>query len=419
MLVALLFATACGGGYARMAPPTPAEIPALEAQHQRDPADASVALRLGAAYLTAERAGDAVVVLERVHEAFPTDAGAVLYLGLTYEELGRYAEAIALYERYLEVGRVEEVKEDVSARIPMLRREQMREAARNALAREAELTAAAPAPRTVAVFPFVYAGTDGSLAPLSRALADMVTTDMSQTDRLSVLERAQVQALIDEMALTESGLVDESTAARAGHLLAAGTVVQGRVDIPSEGTVRLEALAVPVGAPVSVDEAAVVEDELSRLFDAEKALVLGLFSDLGIELTEAERVAVNRRPTESLQALLAYGRGLQAMDAGNFEAAAEAFETAAALDPGFAVATERARTATRAAGAAGTSTAAIAEVAHEEVPEPEAPESDFDEVTILAPDPGGRDAGAEILNTEGGGSVAPSRTGVSITIPQP
>ena len=422
LLVALLFATACGGGYARMAPPTPAEIPALEAHHRRDPADAAVGLRLGAAYRTANRVEEAVVVLERVHAAFPSDPGAVLYLGLTYEDLERYADAIALYERYIEIGRVEEVKDDVRARIPMLRREQMRQAARNALAREAELTGATPAARTVAVFPFVYAGTDGSLAPLSRALADMVTTDLSQTDRLSVLERAQVQALIDEMALTESGLVDETTAARAGHLLAAGTVVQGRVDMPTDETVRLEALAVPVGAEhLSAEASAVAEDDLSRLFDAEKALVLGLFDEMNIELTEAERVAVNRRPTESLQALLAYGRGLQAMDAGNFEAAAEAFETAASLDPGFAAATQRAQTASRAAQAAGTSTGAIAEVAHEEVPEPEAPEGDFDDMAGLTPDPGVRDPGQEILDTEGGGhAVLPSNpTGVTVTIPRP
>ena len=34
----------------------------------------------------------------------------------------------------------------------------------------------------------------------------------------------------------------------------------------------------------------------------------GLFDAMSIELTAAERVAVNRRPTESLQALLAYGQ---------------------------------------------------------------------------------------------------------------
>ncbi|HEX6589982.1 MAG TPA: CsgG/HfaB family protein, partial [Longimicrobiales bacterium] len=319
---------------------------------------------------------------------------------------------------------VEEVKDDVRARIPVLRREQMLAAARNALAREAELTRQAPAPRTIAVFPFVYAGTDGSLAPLSRALADMLTTDLSQTDRLSVLERAQVQALLDEMQLAESGLVDEATAARAGHLLAAGTVVQGRVDMPEEGAVRLEALAVPVAAAVTDVAPTVAQDALSRLFDAEKALVLGLFDDMGIELTEAERVAVNRRPTESLQALLAYGRGLQAMDAGNFEAAATAFETAAALDPSFATAIDRAESATRAAEAEGTSTGAIGDQAQEELPQPETGGGEFDDaVAEIVPGggtPGGgdeRDETAEIVGNEGIGSTSP--TTIDVTLPRP
>ncbi|HEX6589399.1 MAG TPA: tetratricopeptide repeat protein, partial [Longimicrobiales bacterium] len=152
LLAVAWMATACAGGYAQLEPPTAAEIPALEARYRRDPADAATGLRLGAAYRAAQRPGDAVVVLEAVHEAFPADPGAVLYLGLTYEDLDRYAEAIALYERYVEVGRVEEVKDDVRARIPVLRREQMLAAARNALAREAELTRQAPAPRTIAVF---------------------------------------------------------------------------------------------------------------------------------------------------------------------------------------------------------------------------------------------------------------------------
>ena len=83
-------------------------------------------------------------------------------------------------------------------------------------------------------------------------------------------------------------------------------------------------------------------DELDRLFELEKRLALRIYSALGVELTPAERAAVTKRRTENLQALLAYGRGLQASDAGNYAAALRYFSEATRVDPGFAAARQQA-----------------------------------------------------------------------------
>ena len=71
--------------------------------------------------------------------------------------------------------------------------------------------------RTVAVFPFLYRGSDPALEPLGRALSELLVTDLGQVKRLRVLERARVQVLLDEMDLAERGLVDSTTAARSGR----------------------------------------------------------------------------------------------------------------------------------------------------------------------------------------------------------
>ena len=60
-----------------------------------------------------------------------------------------------------------------------------------------------------------------------------------------------------------------------------------------------------------------------------------IYQRMGIELTPAEREAVLHRPTENLDALLAFGLGLEAQDAGRFQEAATHFAEAARLDPGF------------------------------------------------------------------------------------
>lgn len=77
---------------------------------------------------------------------------------------------------------------------------------------------------------------------------------------------------------------------------------------------------------------------MQRFWDMENQMALGIFRKLGIELTPAEREAVTHRPTENLNALLAFGLGLEAEDAGRFTEAEGHFADAVKLDPGFAAA---------------------------------------------------------------------------------
>src|SRR5690606_30460110 len=141
--------------------------------------------------------------------------------------------------------------------------------------------------------------------------AELLITDLSQTDRLSVLERMHVQALIDEIQLAEAGLVDPATAARGGRLLGAGRIIQGSVG-GTEQDLQLTAAVVGVTTGEPQVESGRGPSPLARFFDAEKALALDIYRVLGIELTPAERERVNRRPTENVRALLLFGLGLEA-----------------------------------------------------------------------------------------------------------
>jgi hypothetical protein len=63
---------------------------------------------------------------------------------------------------------------------------------------------------------------------------------------------------------------------------------------------------------------------------------------MGIQLTDAERQALEQRPTANLQAFLAWSRGLEAEDRGDFTAARQLFEEAQRIDPGFLTASQSA-----------------------------------------------------------------------------
>jgi hypothetical protein len=77
------------------------------------------------------------------------------------------------------------------------------------------------------------------------------------------------------------------------------------------------------------------EQQINAIFDLEKEIVFNIFSTLGVTLTAAERERINANRTANLLAFLAYGRGLDAMDDGNYEQAAAFFRQAAQLDPSF------------------------------------------------------------------------------------
>jgi tetratricopeptide (TPR) repeat protein len=394
-------ASACAPALPGPGAPSPEEVAGYEARLASDPANPAILVPLAAAYRDAGRTEESRVLLERALEQRPDDAGAVLLLGLTYEDLGRMADAAAQYHRYVDLSRSPGLRARIQGRARVVQRQAWQASARAALEQEAELAAAEPEPRTVAVFPFLFQGWDEELRPLGRAVAELVITDLAQVRRLRVLERARVQLLLDEVRLGDEGLTDPATAVRGGRLLGAERVVQGRIGGVEEA-MELQAAVVSVGAAPDAPVRPVSEqDAARRLFDMQKRLVLGLFPSLGIELTPAERARIARRPTENLQALLYYGMGLETEDRGAYLEASGYFSHATTLDAGFGLARIRAESAARAAEAVATSTAELTGQAFAAFG---AAEAGLAAVAELVPIAGGRNAASEALGQETIGS---------------
>lgn len=397
--VVLLVQVGCAGLMAPPAAPTPAEIPSLQAELERQPGSLAVRMRLAEAYRLAGQGEAALVLLEPVVSERPE---AALALGLAYESLDRVADARRAYADYVERGRDGSLKVRVRERLALLERQELEDAVRSALAREGELANTAPTPNTVGVFPFLAVTDDPELKPLGTALAELLTTDLSQTDRLTVVERAQVQALLTELSLGESGRVDPATAARSGRLLGAANLVQGRVE-PSGSDLSVQAVVVSVPGGQDVPAPVRETDALARIFDMEKRLALALYEQMGIQLTQAERERVTRQTTTNVQALLAFGFGLEAADAGQDVEAATHFVRALNLDPGFDLARAHWTKADQSIRAAGTSANTLGRLSLAEAGSVSDWRTRFEAVEALMANPAARDPAAEVLGAEGPG----------------
>ncbi len=227
-----------------------------------------------------------------------------------------------------------------AGRISPLQRAQVDSTVRAAVAAEGRAAGAARSTRAVAVTPFATGGLSSDLAPLSYALADLLTTDLARSSQVELVDRLALDAALRELRLVESGRVDPATAPRVGRVIGASRLVLGSLAQPSPGQLGIQVTVADV-ATTQVAAALSATAPLDDLLEAEKALAFRVFERLGVTLTPAERAAVEQRQTRSLAALVAHGQGVRYELEGQLGQAASAYRDALHADPGFRRAAER------------------------------------------------------------------------------
>jgi hypothetical protein len=119
-------------------------------------------------------------------------------------------------------------------------------------------------------------------------------------------------------------------------------VVQGSLqEGANQNQIQLDA-AVVSATNASVLATGQAADHLQQLFTIQKTVLFRLLERMQIPLSPAERRALSERPTADLQAFLAFSRGLEAEDRGDFGAAQTEYRSALARDPNFRAASQRA-----------------------------------------------------------------------------
>jgi hypothetical protein len=210
-------------------------------------------------------------------------------------------------------------------------------AARKAVAEERSLDASKLEPRSLGILPFEVNPPDTALVALSYGLADLLTTDLARTKRLQVVDRIQLNAVLREIGLVESGKIDSSSAPRVGKLIQARRLVLGYLGWTPKGELGLNVHIADVQSG-DVRTAVSARASINDILRAEKQLAFDLFDKLGVRLTPKERAAVEQMPTQNVDAFLAYARGVRFEAEGRYNAAAQEYRQAAGLDPGFTAA---------------------------------------------------------------------------------
>ncbi len=206
--------------------------------------------------------------------------------------------------------------------------------ARSAVEQEKSL-GAPPSGKTVAVLYFHDTTASQKLAPLQKGLAFMLMTDLAKVEGLQLVERVKLQALVEELGLGASGVVDDSTAPRVGRLLQArwlvgGDLLQGqtselKVDSDVVGTQKMNVLGRPTA-----------EGMLAQLFDIEKKLLFQTIELLKVKVSPEKKNELQKPLSANPQALLYFFSGLDSSDRGDYLSAEDGYKRALVKDPGLA-----------------------------------------------------------------------------------
>jgi TolB-like protein len=202
--------------------------------------------------------------------------------------------------------------------------------AKQAMAREGTIQQT-DSKKTIAVLNFKNKTGQAELNPLQKGLAFMLITDLSTVRDLHVVERVKMQALMEEMGLGQSGLVASDETPKTGRLIGAKWIVGG--DILSLAQVPLyihsSLLDVPdeqvLGQPTA-------EGILDNFFEIEKTLLFNIIDLLKVELTQEERIRLERPLSLNTKALLDLFKAIDASDQGNYEQAEQHYKNAIKKD---------------------------------------------------------------------------------------
>jgi len=107
-------------------------------------------------------------------------------------------------------------------------------------------------------------------APLTLALAELLSGQLADNPSVTIVERAQLDRVLDEQGLVRSGAVDAATAARLGKLLGAQYMLFGVLLVDPSERMRLDVRTVDVSTSRVLSRHSVSDrdtDDVMRLVD--------------------------------------------------------------------------------------------------------------------------------------------------------
>lgn len=206
-----------------------------------------------------------------------------------------------------------------------------RQWAKEAVSQEKSLSSVS-AGNTVAVLNFKNASNDAALNPLQKGFSFMLMTDLSSVPGIQLVERVKLQALVEELDMGASGIVETASTPRMGRLLRANYLIGGELTLPKANDINVGSYLWGVSGDKMLGQPR-ASGSLNDIFDLEKKILFAIVDQLKISLTEEQKQKLRKPFTTNINALYYFSKGIDSSDRGNYRQAQMYYNKAVAADP--------------------------------------------------------------------------------------
>lgn len=189
---------------------------------------------------------------------------------------------------------------------------------------------------TLAVTPFHVIGDTTGADIYAYGLPDAIANALSNIPKLTVIERLRLSTVLQELKLSQAGLITEKNAPSLGEMLGAKLIIIGTVQkLGQEVRVNVRGVRAYSGEAIFGVQAEKEIEVFSDIFKLADNLTQKIISKLGLKSSD-ENLADNKSEINfSEKAFELYSTGLKYFDRGDYEEALKYIKKAAEIDKHF------------------------------------------------------------------------------------
>lgn len=165
-------------------------------------------------------------------------------------------------------------------------------------------------------------------------ITDLVQSSLVQSGKVTVVERARLEAVLGELKLARTEVMSPQSAPQMGRMLAATYVAGGDIHKGQTTDLDISPLLVEVPNDLILDQPQVAGDTVD-IIRIEKALLFDILEQMEVELTPEDFRELEKPLTPSLAVWEKFLEGIQHSDNGQYNQAAQSYRNALLEDPGF------------------------------------------------------------------------------------
>jgi TolB-like protein len=190
--------------------------------------------------------------------------------------------------------------------------------------------------RTIAVLDFDNNSLFNSAEyePLTKGFAEIFITELSKVQSIKIVERQRLKTLLDELKLSQSGMLTQDHSLKIGKMLGARHLVFGGFIVTPEKKIRIDVRVVEVETGLTII-ASEVTGKTKQVLSLIRKLSRQILEDLDVRLTSQEKKFFKNTGNVPIGAIMQFSKGLDYEDRKQWDRAKSCYLKALQIEPEF------------------------------------------------------------------------------------